>query len=424
MNTKAVRIYGKNDLRLEEFELPSIKGNEILAKVVCDSICMSSNKAAKQGIEHKRIPDDIDQNPTMIGHEFSGVIVEVGEKWKESFMPGMKFSIQPAINYPDGPVGIHSAPGYSYKYIGGNATYIVIPDEVMEKNCLLPYTGHGFYPAALAEPLSCVIGAMHACYHTSPGSYIHQMEIVNEGKMAILAGVGPMGLAAINYVIHRKDIKPKLLVVTDIDQSRLNRASRLYSPEEAAENGIDLKYINTGKLDNPIKSLLEITGGTGYNDVFIFAPVGPVVEQGDAILAFDGCLNFFAGPGDPNFKAKFNFYNVHYNFTHIVGTSGGNNNDMIEAIDMMSGGLDPAGLITHIGGLDAVIPATLNLPDIPGGKKLIYTHIKMPLTALDDFRRKGRKDPFFSKLADITQKYDGLWSLEAEEYVINHAEPI
>ncbi|HJX71726.1 MAG TPA: zinc-binding dehydrogenase, partial [Bacteroidales bacterium] len=264
----------------------------------------------------------------------------------------------------------------------------------------------------------------HACYHTSPGSYIHQMEIVNGGKMAILAGVGPMGLAAINYVIHRKDRNPRLMVVTDIDQARLGRAAILYSPKEAADNGIELQYVNTGILKNPTSTLLEITEGTGYNDVFVFAPVGQVVEQGDAILAFDGCLNFFAGPGDPNFKAKFNFYNVHYNFTHIVGTSGGNNNDMKEAIDMMSGGLDPAGLVTHIGGLDAVIPATLNLPDIPGGKKLIYTHIEMPLTALGDFSRKGRKNPFFRRLSEITRKHNGLWSPEAEEYLMNNAESI
>ena len=40
MKTKAVRLYGKNDLRLEEFELAKIKEDEIMAKVVCDSMCM------------------------------------------------------------------------------------------------------------------------------------------------------------------------------------------------------------------------------------------------------------------------------------------------------------------------------------------------------------------------------------------------
>ncbi|HEX2394176.1 MAG TPA: alcohol dehydrogenase catalytic domain-containing protein, partial [Bacteroidales bacterium] len=184
MKTKAVRIYGKDDLRLDEFELPPIRKNEILARVICDSICMSSYKAAKQGTDHKRIPNDAAINPTIIGHEFSGEIVSVGDKWKSVFGEGMKFSIQPAINDPDGPVGILSAPGYSYRYIGGDATYVIIPNEVMQNNCLLHYKGPGYYPGALAEPLSCVIGAMHANYHTNPGSYIHQMEIVNDGNMA------------------------------------------------------------------------------------------------------------------------------------------------------------------------------------------------------------------------------------------------
>ena len=66
MRAKAVRLYGANDLRLEEFELPSIKRNEILAKVVSDSLCMSSFKASNQGSSHKRVPDDIDQNPIII----------------------------------------------------------------------------------------------------------------------------------------------------------------------------------------------------------------------------------------------------------------------------------------------------------------------------------------------------------------------
>lgn len=210
MKTKAVRMYGKNDLRLEEFELPKIKDDEILAKVICDSLCMSSYKATSQGTDHKRIPKDVAENPIMIGHEFSGVLMEVGSKWADKFKVGDKFSIQPALNYEGGPVGVLSAPGYSYQYVGGDATYVIIPNEVMELDCLLPYTGEGFYPASLSEPLSCVIGAMHANYHLTPGSYVHTMEIVDGGKMAILAGVGPMGLAAINYAIHREDRRPSL----------------------------------------------------------------------------------------------------------------------------------------------------------------------------------------------------------------------
>ena len=422
MKTRAVRLYGKKDLRLEEFELPQIKEDEILAKVVSDSLCMSSYKASSQGADHKRIPDDVAENPIIIGHEFAGELLEVGAKWADKFNPGDKFSIQPALYYEKGPVGILSAPGYSYKYIGGDATYVIIPNEVMEQDCLLPYHGEGFYPASLSEPLSCVIGAMHANYHTTPGSYQHRMEIVDGGRMAILAGVGPMGLAAINYVLHREDRKPSLLVVTDVDQVRLDRAASIYTAEFAASRGIDLHYVNTGKMADPVKELKAISGDQGYDDVFVFAPVRPVVEQGDAILAFDGCLNFFSGPGDPNFSAMLNFYNVHYAYTHIVGTSGGNNDDMVEALDIMSKGLDPAGLVTHIGGLDAVPAATNNLPNIPGGKKLIYTHLTMPLTPIADFGKLGESSEMFRELALICNKHKGLWSVEAETFLLDNTD--
>lgn len=420
MKTKAIRLYGKKDLRMEEFELPKIKDDEILAKVVSDSLCMSSYKASTQATDHKRIPNDVANNPIIIGHEFAGELVEIGSKWADKFKAGDKFSIQPALNYEDGPVGILSAPGYSYKYIGGDATYVIIPKEVMEKDCLLAYSGEGYYPASLAEPLSCVIGAMHANYHTTPGTYVHKMDIVEGGKMAILAGVGPMGLAAINYVINRPDRRPSLCVVTDVDQARLDRAASLYTVEFAAAKGIDLRYINTGAMSNPVEELMVISGGTGYDDVFVFAPVRPVVEQADKILAFDGCLNFFAGPSDPNFSAMFNFYNVHYAYTHVVGTSGGNNDDMVEALELMSKGLDPAGLVTHIGGLDAVIEATNHLPEIPGGKKLIYTHIQMPLTPIADFARLGETDEKYRKLAEICDRNKGLWSVEAEAFLLSN----
>jgi threonine dehydrogenase-like Zn-dependent dehydrogenase len=202
MKTKAVRIYGKNDIRLDEFELPAMKDNEILAHVISDSICMSTYKAVKQGAEHKRVPNDVYDHPTMVGREFSGIIAEVGKKWQHKYKAGDKFSIQPAMGYEGGPMGVLGAPGYSYQFIGGDATYIIIPDEVMETGCLLPYKGKSFFQASLSEPMSCIIGAFHAMYHTKTGVYIHEMGIKEGGNMAILAGVGPMGLGAIDYALH------------------------------------------------------------------------------------------------------------------------------------------------------------------------------------------------------------------------------
>ncbi|HBR02021.1 MAG TPA: L-sorbose 1-phosphate reductase, partial [Ruminiclostridium sp.] len=213
METKAVRLYGKNDLRLEKFELPEMQDDEILAHIISDSICMSSYKAAIQGNDHKRVPKDIHANPVIIGHEFCGEIVAVGQKWKDQFKPGSKFSIQPALNQKDNP---YAAPGYSFHYIGGAATYIIIPNIVMELGCLLPYDGEAFFHGSLAEPMSCITGTFHANYHVAQGTYNHHMGIKEGGNMAILAGVGPMGLGAIDYAIHC-DRKPRLLVVTDID---------------------------------------------------------------------------------------------------------------------------------------------------------------------------------------------------------------
>ena len=420
MITKAVRLYGKQDLRLEAFELPALKDDEILAKVVTDSICMSSYKAAKLGPDHKRVPNNASENPVILGHEFCGEILEVGPKWQNKFRAGMKFSIQPALNYK----GSLDAPGYSYSYIGGNATYVIIPNEVMEMNCLLEYTGESFFMGSLAEPVSCVIGAFHANYHTTPGIYEHKMGIKEGGNLALLAGGGPLGLAAISYAINC-DRRPSLLVVTDIDDVRLQRAAAVNTVEAAACNNVKMVYINT--LNNPEAEtyMLNLTNGKGFDDVFVFAPIASVVEQADRLLAIDGCLNFFAGPADTNFKAQLNFYNVHYANTHIAATSGGSNNDLVEGLQMISEGkLNLAAMITHVGGLNAVIDVTLNLPQIPGGKKLIYTHLDLPLTALSDMEEKGKNDPLFAKLSDLLKANNGVWSVEAEKYLIENAKKI
>lgn len=420
MKTKAVRLYGEKDLRLEEFELPAISDNGVLVEIVSDSLCMSSYKAAIQGAKHKRVPDNVSENPTIIGHEFCGRILEVGKNWTHRYKPGDGFAIQPAHFYK----GSQEAPGYSYPYCGGDATHALIPAETLLMDCLLPYDSNVYFYGSLAEPMSCIIGTFHAMYHTKPGSYDHAMGIVEGGKLALLAAVGPMGLGAIDYALHC-DRRPGLMVVTDIDDARLKRAASIYTVEHAKEMGVELIYLNTDKEANPIGKMMEISGDTGFDDAMVFAPVRPVVEQADAILGFDGCLNFFAGPSNTQFTAELNFYDVHYAYHHIVGTSGGNNDDMRESIVMMNAGIiNPAAMITHIGGLDCVAETTLNLPDIPGGKKLIYVPISLPLTAIGDFEEKGKTDPLFKRLAEIVGASNGLWCGEAERYLLGNGKRI
>ena len=419
MQTKAVRIYGVNDLRLDTFELPEIADDEVLVHVISDSICMSSHKAAMQGASHKRVPNDVAENPTIIGHEFCGIIEKVGKAWQDKFKPGEKFAIQPAHNYK----GSQEAPGYSYRWCGGDATYVIIPREILICDCLLKYAGDAFFYGSLAEPMSCIIGGAHASYHTTNGSYVHDMGIKEGGCLALLAGAGPMGLGMIDYIVNC-DRRPRLFIVTDIDAARLARAAQIITPEKAAKNGVKLMYVNTANFDDPIAYMKEFAPD-GFDDVFVYAPVKPVVEMGDRLLGRDGCLNFFAGPVNTAFSAEFNFYNVHYASTHIVGTSGGNTDDMREALSMMeSGRINPAAMITHICGLDSVAETTINLDKIPGGKKLCYTNISLPLTAISDFAKLGESDPLFKTLAEIVESNGGLWCAEAEKYLLANAKAI
>lgn len=419
MKTKALRLYGKMDLRLEEFELPEIKEDEILVKVISDSICMSSYKAAVLGAEHKRVPDNVHENPIIIGHELAGEIIEIGERWKDKYNVGDRFSLQPAVNYK----GSMDSPGYSYSYCGGDATYMIMPPEVMIMDCLLPFKGKGYFQAALSEPYSCVIGACRSLYRTDRIKHNHYMGIKENGRMAVIGGCGPMGLAAIDYALAG-EFRPRQLVVTDLDNARLKRAQSLFA-DVAEKRGISLLFINTGELENPKETLMKLTENEGFSDMLVMVPFADALELGESVLAFNGCLNFFAGPTDSSFSARVNYYDIHYAEKHIIGTTGGNVDDMKEGLDLMEKDLlTPEVLITHIGGLDAAGEATLNLPKIPGGKKMIYTGISMPLTALADLESKASESPLYKELARLVENNNGLWSTEAEEYLLDHGDPI
>lgn len=175
----------------------------------------------------------------------------------------------------------------------------------------------------------------------------------------------------------------------------------------------EVSYVNVANVEDQVSLLKERIGG-GFDDIFVMIPVNSVVSDAAVMLNPDGCLNFFAGPQDKEFSANINFYDVHYSFTHFVGTSGGNTEDMRKAVKLIEDKqVTVANIVTHILGLDAVGETTLNQPAIGGGKKLVYTHKQAQLTKLTEIDTN-------SDLGRILMKTHGIWNKEAEKYVLEN----
>lgn len=414
MITKAVRLYGANDIRLEEFELPAITDDEVLIRVVSDSVCASTYKAIKQGPAHKRVPNDVAENPVIIGHEMCGEILQVGAALTEEWSVGQKIVIQPALKLPTG-----YDPGYSYPYIGGNTQYAVVPKIVLERGCLLKYEGDSYFKGSLVESLGCIIRGYKGLYHTDYTNYVRTDGAKEGGRIAILGGAGPMGIGSVELALGYAGVKQ--VIVTDLSQERLDFAAQKCSPEKAAKLGIDLRYVNTSGVEDPTKLLLEISEG-GFDDVFVMVPVAALFTMAEAICREDGCINFFAGPTVHNLPGSLNLYRVHYDGIHVVGTAGSIPEDMTDIIKLIEEKkINPGALVSHILGLNSVSDTLFAMEKPSGAKKVCYNELDLPLIAIEDLPELGKTDPMYKALAEIVERNDGLWCPEAEEYLLAHA---
>lgn len=413
MKTKAVRLHGAMDMRFEEFDLPELGADEVLIRVVTDSLCASTYKAVKQGTKHKRVPPDIAEKPIIIGHELCGDIVAVGENIKDKWHEGQKIVIQPALKLESG-----YDPGYSYQYVGGSATYCVVPSIVMERGCLIPYEGDNYYGGSLVESLGCVLRGYKGFYHTDYSNYVRTDGAKRGGKLAILGGAGPMGIGAVELALGYAGLSQ--VVVTDLSEERLNYAASKCSPEFAAKHGCKLTYLNTSGVEDPVALLREISDG-GFDDVFVMVPVPALFTMAEAICREDGCVNFFAGPAVHDMQGSLNLYRIHYDGIHVVGTAGSIPEDTVDTIHLIEQGkIDVGALVSHILGLRAVPDAILAMEKPDGAKKVCYTGIDIPMIAVDDLEELGRDNELYRELAKIVKKNGGLWCAEAEAYLLEN----
>lgn len=410
MKTKGVRLYGANDLRLEEFELPHIQDDEVIIRVVSDSLCASTYKAVIQGVNHKRVPPTVSEKPIVIGHEMCGEIIEVGKKLQNKWKVGQNIVIQPALKLATG-----YDPGYSYQNIGGEMTYAIVPDIVLSRNCMVEYNGDGFFNGSLVESIGCILRGFKGLYHTDYTNYVRTDGAKKGGNFAILGGAGPMGLAAIELAINYAGVSN--VVVTDIDDNRLDFAKKMISPESVETKGVTLNYVNTSGVEDAAGFLKDICGG--FDDVFVMVPVAGLLSLAEKICREDGCINFFAGPPVHELMGSLNLYRIHYDGIHLVGTAGSIPDDTVETIKMIEDKvINPAVMVSHIMGLDSAIDATFAMSKPNGAKKICYNAVDMPMVAVDEFAKLGETDPFFAELDEICNRNGGLWCVEAENYLL------
>ena len=259
---KVAILYGKEELRIEEREIPSPGKGEVLLRVKTALTCGTDLKVFLRGGHPRMI-----KPPSPFGHEFSGVVEEVGdgvERWKK----GMRV------------VSVNSAPCFSCFHCrkgeyslcedllfinGAYAEYMLIPERIQKINLYPIPEGVSFQEAAFLEPLSCVVHGME--------------EIgVETGEKVVILGAGPIGL----LFLLLAQAKGARVMVVDKAEKRLEKVEEL--------GGIPVNLEDKEKI-------FSLTPEGRGADVVIEAVGLPeawetslkLVRKGGRILLFGGC---------------------------------------------------------------------------------------------------------------------------------------
>lgn len=302
---------------VEEKEKPVIKPNEYLMEVMYSGLCGTDIKTYKQG--HRMF-----QPGSVLGHEFTGRIVEAGADVDPSLV-GKYAVCAPYIgcghcamckNGFEELCTTWPRPGAE----GSFTQYLTISDELAKGGMLVLDDDADLKTMTLAEPFACILNSMGKSQ-------------VKPGQTALVIGAGPMGL------LHIEGLKlsgASKILVSEYSETR---------GEIAAAMGATV--INPGKCDDLKAAIKAALDGQTLDQIFVCVGIPAVVEQA-MTLADKGCtINIFGGLKngctitiDPNI--------IHYSEVKLVGTFGFSADNFMTAARLLaSGQVDMSRMITH-----------------------------------------------------------------------------
>jgi L-iditol 2-dehydrogenase len=295
MTMRATRLYGKEDLRIEEMPVPAAGPGEVLLRVKAAAVCGTDIRMYRNGARGAT-----PGNPLVLGHEVSGIIEAVGPG-VSGYSPGMPVAVAPNMGCGvcDQCVSGNTQLCDTYRAFGinipgGFAPFMKIPREAVVQGNLAPIPdGADFASAALVEPLACVYNAF-------------QRIAIVPGDTVLVIGAGPIGLMHAKVAFMAGAAK---VFMNDLSAERLSLCRKV-EPAIIALESEGLK-----------ERISELTGGKGVAACITAAPSADAQVLALEVVGVNGRVMFFGGLPEGKSKVPLDTNLVHYKQITITGTS-------------------------------------------------------------------------------------------------------
>lgn len=264
----AAVLYGRENMKIERVDIPSVGEDEVLVRVEVALTCGTDLKVWRQGSHPRMIAP-----PALFGHELAGVVEITGGAVNSGVRKGMRV------------VPSNSAPCNSCMYCrkgqpnlcedllfnnGAYAEYIRIPGRIVRQNMLEIPDHVPFVDAAMVEPLACVLRGVH---EINP----------RRGDTVVVIGCGPIGLKFIR-VLSARGVR---VIALGKRQVQIRAAERLGA----------MAALDVSEVENPVNLVRELTERGCGADAVIEAVGSPVtwgwtlqmVRMGGVVNLFGGC---------------------------------------------------------------------------------------------------------------------------------------
>lgn len=277
---KAARWHAAKDIRVEEVQIPSPNENQVKIAVKFTGICGSDLHEYTHGPQlipvDKPYPLNGHQGTTTLGHEFSGIVEEVGKNVK-NIKKGDRVTVEPIFKNPESPFittgeyNLSEPLGFvGLTSNGGFAKFVVVEDYMVHK---MPDT-MTFEQGAIVEPAAVA-------------AYAIKQSGMKMGNTVLIIGAGPIGLLTVQVALATGASQ---IFVSDLSESRLKKAKE-----------IGATHIFDARDKNVSQKIKEMTG----NGVDIF------IDAAGVQASFDTGINSLRNGGTAILVALFSKEVVH-----------------------------------------------------------------------------------------------------------------